>query len=354
MPVQGLPPNHGSLQNQKSTKQDKALIEIHKISTPLTELLGIQYPIIQAPMFLVSNIQMVVEATKSGITGAIPALNYRTDKEFRNALAELREKCEGPFGINLIANKSNIKLKEQLKSCLDFKVNFVITSLGNPNEIIQKCHEKDMKVFCDVVDEVYGKKVSDLKPDALIAVNKEAGGHAGKLSSQELIKRLREVSELPVISAGGVGNGAQLLEKIKEGACGISMGSPFIATEESPVSIEYKEACINYRAKDIVMSTKLSGTPCTVINTPYVQKTGTNQSALEAFLNKHRTFKKLAKMITFYKGMKSIKKAAFTSTYRTVWCAGPSIEYVTEILPVKKVVENLLLEYQEATNLIEK
>lgn len=323
---------------------------ISDIKTPLTKLLGIQSPIIMAPMFLVSNVRMVVEATKSGITGAIPALNYRNDKEFRNALEELKDKSVGPFGINLIVNKSNIRLKEQLNSCLDYKVDYVITSLGNPSEIIKKCHEVGIRVFCDVVDEVQGEKVSILKPDALIAVNKEAGGHAGKLSSLELINRLNTISDLPIISAGGVGNGKQLLEKLDEGACGISIGSPFIATEESPVSQEYKQACVQYSAKDIVMTTKLSGTPCTVINTPFVQESGTRQNVLQAFLNKHRRFKKLAKMITFYKGMKSLKKAAFSSTYKSIWCAGPSIEYVKEILPVRMVVNNLLHEYEKTNS----
>ncbi len=118
------------------------MLTIPDIKTPLTELLGVQYPIILAPMYLISNVRMIVEATKSGITGAIPVLNYRTDKELRKALEELKEKSKGPFGINLIANKSNIRLKEQLSSCLDYNVDFVITSLGNPSQIIQKCHEK--------------------------------------------------------------------------------------------------------------------------------------------------------------------------------------------------------------------
>ncbi|MCG8306436.1 MAG: nitronate monooxygenase [Cytophagales bacterium] len=316
------------------------------IKTRLTNLLGIQYPLILAPMFLVSDIKMVLAAARAGITGAIPALNYRTDRKFRNALAELKEKSVGPFGINLIANKSNIKLKEQLKSCLEYQVDYVITSLGNPAEIIKMCHEKGILVFCDVIDEVYGEKVSGFDPDGLIAVNKDAGGHAGKLSSGELIYRLRNVTDLPIISAGGVGTGTQLLEKLNEGACGISIGSPFIATAESPVSDEYKNACVMYSAKDIVMTTRLSGTPCTVINTPFVQKHGTKQNMLEAFLNKNRRLKKYAKMITFYKGMKSIRKAAFGHTYKEVWCAGPSIEYVKEILPVKNVIENIIREYK--------
>ena len=295
-------------------------------------------------MFLVSNTQMVVAATEAGITAAIPAMNYRTNREFRISLAELKEKAQGPVGINLIANKSNIRLQEQLQSCLDFQIDYVITSLGNPAEIIRKCHEKGILVFCDVVDEEYGKKVSDLGADGIIAVNKDAGGHAGKLDSRELISRLRNISDLPIISAGGVGTGSQLLEKIKQGASGVSVGSVFIATSESPVSDEYKNACVKYSAKDIVMSTKLSGTPCTVINTPYVQKTGTKQNMLEAILNKNKRLKKYAKMITFFRGMKSIKKAAFSHTYKEVWCAGPTIEYVKEVLPVKNVIQRIIQE----------
>ncbi len=317
-----------------------------EIHTALTRMLGIRHPIIMAPMFLVSDENMVIEATKNGITGAIPALNYRTDKDFRKALEKLQQECEGPFGINLIANKSNFRLKEQLQSCLDYKVDFIITSLGNPQHIIDQCHQKDIKVFCDVIDEKYGKKVIHYEPDALIAVNKDAGGHAGYLPAGELVRRLKAITDIPVITAGGVGNGRQLYQKLQERACGVSMGSIFIATEESPVSKEYKEACVHYGAKDIVMTTKLSGTPCTVINTPYVQKTGTKQNPIEAFLNKNRRMKKIAKSITFYKGMKLLKKAAFTTTYQSVWCAGPSIEYVHAIKPVKVVVQELIEQYQ--------
>ncbi|NJN27890.1 MAG: nitronate monooxygenase [Cyclobacteriaceae bacterium] len=311
-------------------------------------MLGIRYPVILAPMFLVSNVDMIVAAIHAGFTGAIPALNYKSDREFRDAMDELRQKSSGSFGINLIANKSNIKLNEQLRVCLDYKVDFVITSLGNPAQIIEKCHEKGIRVFCDVVDERYGEKVASLKPDGLIAVNKDAGGHAGKLSSLELIEKLRKVTELPIISAGGVGHGAQLYEKLQQGAVGISMGSPFIASVESPVSKEYKEACVQYSAKDITMTTKLSGTPCTVINTPYVQKTGTKQNVVEAFLSKNRRFKKLFKMLIYHYGMKSLRKSAFGTTYQNVWCAGPSIDHVKDILPISSIIENLVSEYHKA------
>jgi nitronate monooxygenase len=204
-----------------------------------------------------------------------------------------------------------------------------------------------MKVFCDVTEETYAEKVTKLGADALIAVNNRAGGHAGKLPPETLIPLLKNHSDLPVISAGGVGDGQGLHEMLTLGACGISMGSPFIASSEAPVTEAYKEACVTYGADDIVMTDKLSGTPCTVINTPYVREIGTNQSWLESVLNKNRTLKKYAKMLTFYKGMKSLEKAAFGATYKTMWCAGPSIEHVREVRPVKEIVGALISEYDQ-------
>ncbi len=316
-----------------------------RIDTELTKMLGIRYPIIMAPMFLVSNAAMTIAAIEAGITGAIPALNYRTDKELRAAILEIKEKAKGPMGINLIVNKSNIRMAEQLKTCVELGVDFIITSLGSPKTVIEACKPKGIKVFCDVVDVEYALKVQELGADAVIAVNSEAGGHAGPMSFKELIPLLVEKCTIPVISAGGVGTGQQFREKIELGACGISMGSPFIATVEAGVSQEYKQAIVDYGASDIVMTTKLSGTPCTVINTPYVQEIGTKQTWLERILNKNKSLKKYAKMLTFYKGMKSLEKAAFGATYKTVWCAGPSIEYVKAIRPVKEIVDELISDY---------
>ncbi len=318
---------------------------MNRIDTELSRMLGIRYPIIMAPMFLVSNARMTIEGIKAGITGAIPALNYRDDKSFRLALDEIRRECDGPVGINLIVNKSNIKMKEQLQTCLDYRVEYIITSLGSPQLVIDACKPKGIKVFCDVIDEQFAKKVEAMGADAIIAVNKEAGGHAGPTSASVLVPQLVKACKIPIISAGGVGKGDQLIEKLEWGACGVSIGSPFIASNEAEVSMEYKQAIVDYGAKDIVMTTKISGSPCTVINTPYVQQIGTKQNWLESFLNKNRTLKKYAKMLTFYKGMKALENAAFGATYKTVWCAGPSIEYVHAIRPVKEIVDTLIQEY---------
>jgi nitronate monooxygenase len=144
-----------------------------------------------------------------------------------------------------------------------------------------------------------------------------------------------------VISAGGVGNHEGVQKMLALGACGVSVGSPFIATVESPVSAEYKQACIDFGAGDIVMTTRLSGTPCTVINTPYVKEIGTELSWMEKVLLKNKSLKKFAKMLTSYKGMKALEKAAFSATYKTLWCAGPSISYTKKVETVGDVVKRL-------------
>ncbi len=312
----------------------------NSFSTSISEMLGIQYPIIMAPMFLVSNTNMVKAAIDAGITGAIPAMNYRSIQELELAIKELKD-YGGPFGINLIVNKSNFNYKEQLAVCCKYKVDFIITSLGSPEETIKAAHKKGIKVFCDVTDAHYAKKVVDLGADALIAVNNIAGGHLGKLSPEEFIPALKREFNLPVISAGGVGSYNGVRHMLDLGADGLSIGSVFIASHECGVSEEYKNAIVAYGAKDIVTTEKLSGSPCTVINTPYVQQTGTKRNWLETLLTKNRSLKKWIKALTFIKGMKSLQKAAFSTTYQTVWCAGQSIEHVHEIKSVKQIVEQL-------------
>lgn len=311
----------------------------------LTALLNINKPLIIAPMFLVSNTKMVIEAMNSGVAGCIPALNYRTLEELRESILELKAaKVQGgSFGYNLIVNKSNIKYKDQLAVLCTEKVDFIITSLGSPEETIREAHKVGIKVFCDVTDLAFAKKVESLGADALIAVNNVAGGHRGNLGPEELIKELDSKTTLPVISAGGVSTKADLDTILGYGAVGVSVGSPFIASFESSVSQEYKQACVDYGAKDIVLTEKISGTPCTVINTPYVQKVGTKQSWLEKSLSKNKTLKKWVKMIRYLLGSNAVTKAATEVTYKTVWVAGPTIENTKSIQPVAKIIDTITL-----------
>jgi nitronate monooxygenase len=310
----------------------------------LQELLKIEHPIIMAPMFLVSNVPMSIEGMKQGIATCIPALNYRTLDDLRTACKELKaaKTTNGAFGFNLIVNKSNPKFKGQLEVICEEGADFIITSLGSPQSTIKAAHNVGIKVFCDVVDLAMSKKVESLGGDAIIAVNNQAGGHRGDLSPEQLIKEINKNCSLPVISAGGVGCKADIDEMISYGAIGVSVGSPFIASEEASVSQEYKQACVDYGEEDIIMTERISGTPCTVIKTPYVEKIGTKNSWLESVLNKNKSLKKWVKMIRFTIGMKAVANAANKATYKTVWVAGPSIEYTKAILPVKAIINKLV------------
>jgi nitronate monooxygenase len=318
------------------------------MKTALTDLLEIELPIIMAPMFLVTNVEMIVAAGDSGMAGCIPALNFRTIEDLEKGIKEIKSRSNKPFGVNLIVNKSNVLAKKQLHKCLDLGVNFFITSLGSPEEVIRESKKLGIKVFCDVIEETYAKKVEDLGADGIIAVNSGAGGHLGNIPASVLVPALKQKCKIPVISAGGVGTGSGILSMLALGADGLSMGSPFIATTESGVSDDYKQACVDYDAEDIVVTTKLSGSRCTVINTPYVKKIGTDQNVVESLLNKNKQIKKYAKMLTYYKGMKAIEKAAFGATYKTVWCAGSSIEFTRKIEPIQVIVDRLKSEMKTA------
>ena len=316
----------------------------------LDKLLGIDYPIIVAPMFLISNTKMVKAALQNGVSAAFPALNYRTDQELRAAILDIKSSSPKPFGVNLIVNKSNPKYIGQLDTLMELKIDYIITSLGNPKETIEKCRPLGIKVFCDVVDLEYAKKVEDLGADAIIAVNSRAGGHAGNIPPEELLTLLNRHCTIPIISAGGIAHGKDLKQAMEWGAAGASVGTIFIACDEADISPEYKQAMVDYGEKDIVRTNKLSGSALTVINTPYVQQLGTKANLLEWILNNNKTLKKYAKMLIAFRGMKAVEKAAFSATYKTVWCAGPAIEHVKKIMPIGEIIRKLTREFDEARN----
>jgi len=312
------------------------------MNTSLDKMLGIDYPVLMAPMFLISNEAMTIAALEAGITAAIPALNYRTIDELKAAIHSIRSKTDKPFGINLIVNKSNPKYKSQLAAVVAAKVDFIITSLGSPKEVIDACKPAGIKVFCDVVNLEYARKVEALGADGVIAVNNRAGGHSGNQSEELLIAELVNHLQIPVISAGGITSKQDVDRVIKLGAAGVSVGTVFIATQEAPVSEEYKQALVEYGEKDVVWTDKMSGSPLTVINTPYLKKVGTKASFFERLLLKNKWLKKYVKLIIALRGVNKIRKSAKGATYKTVWVAGPSIESIQGISRVKEVVKKLI------------
>ncbi|MBL8991975.1 MAG: nitronate monooxygenase [Spirochaetia bacterium] len=308
---------------------------------------------IMAPMFLVSNEAMMVSAIEHGIAGAFPTLNFRKENELAEILGRLatqksKPSSKGTYGVNLIVMKTNPMYEKHLEVCVAQKVPFYITSLGNPELVIQKAHAYGAKVFCDVTNLVHAKKCFDLKCDGFVAVGQGAGGHAGPYPLQVLVPALHaHFPGTPVIAAGGIANGAGILSALALGAAGVSVGTRFIASAEAQVSGEYKKAIVNSGMDDIVMTDRLSGTPSSIINTPYAQKIGLKQNWLERLLSTNATTKKFFKMLVQIRGMKKLEESIRPGNYKTLWCAGQSVELVDDILPCAEIIERMKRETSE-------
>jgi len=306
----------------------------------LSDILSIDFPLIMAPMFLVSNKEMCLAAMESGIAASFPSLNYRKNSELEQMLDDLNAFKDsisgGTYGINLIVQETNPLYHKHLEICIAKKVPFYITSLGNPKEVIEKAHAYGAKVFCDVTNFKHAKKCASLGCDGFIAVTQGAGGHAGPNPIHLLVPSLKkQFPDIPLIAAGGIATGQGLLASMVLGACGASVGTRFIACTEASVSDEYKNSIVESGMEDVVLSEKLSGTPCNIINTPYAKKIGYRQNAFERWLNKSKTFKKYFKMLVQVRGMQKLESSVKPGNYNNLWSAGQSVELINDIKPIK-------------------
>jgi nitronate monooxygenase len=317
-----------------------------KIQTTFTEMMKCDLPIIGAPMFLVSNVEMVVAISEAGGVGSFPALNYRPIEAYKSALKEMKAKTKKPIGVNIIVNKSNTRQNDDLKFALDAGVNLFITSLGSPRQVIADAHKNGAKVVCDVTNLDHAKKVQDMGADGVIAVSSGAGGHAGPISPLVLIPWLQQELKIPVIAAGGIADGRSMAAALTLGAAAVSVGTRFIASTEAGVEQAYKDAVVQSSPEDIVLTTRISGTPAAVINTPYVQKMGLDLPWYLKTMKNQKLTKKFVVPLIHWMGMKQLEKAAVGPTWKTVWSAGQSVGLVHEILGCQEIVDKMLREYQ--------
>jgi nitronate monooxygenase len=325
------------------------------INNDFTKLLNLRFPVIMAPMFLVSNEAMMKSAIKNGIIGVFPSLNFRNEGQLEDTIDNLhlemlsQEGKHGNFGVNLIVQKSNPLYQKHLDICMSRKVPFYITSLGNPEEVIKRAHEYGGKVFCDVTNLTHAEKCASLGCDGFIAVGAGAGGHAGPHPNYILIPSLKKAYPgIPVIAAGGIATGEGILSMLACGASGASIGTRFIASIEAGVPDNYKKAVVQYGMSDIVMTERLSGTPCSVINTPDAKKLGLKQNWLEKLFSKNATTKKYFKMLVAVRGFKKLENAVKPGNYSNLWCAGQSVENIHDIISCEKIIANFESETGEA------
>ena len=231
-----------------------------RISTPFTDVMGIRYPIIGAPMFLVSYEELVVAVCNAGGMGMLPLPNYRTPEQLRQAMKTIRSQTDAPVGVNIHLS-GKFPWQEQLSICLDSGVKFFITSLGDPRLILDAVHERGGWVFADVVSLAQGIKAREGGVDGLVAVGAGAGGHGGQVATMVLVPYLAEKVGLPVIAAGGISTGRQMAAAVACGACAVIVGTRLVASIESRASVAYKQALIDTGPEGIVCTDRVTGNP---------------------------------------------------------------------------------------------
>lgn len=317
--------------------------------------LGLRHPLVMAPMFLVTDKKMVIEAMSAGILGCFPSLNYRNTKELEAVLEDLnayragRGSMPGSYGMNLIVQKSNPHFESHLKIAVKHKIPVIITSLGNPKSTIDAVHSYGGKVFCDVTNLAHAAKCAQSGCDGFIAVGQGAGGHAGPFPLAILIRTLKNhFPHIPVLAAGGIADGRSMYSALAAGADLAYCGTRFIASVEAPVSEEYKQAILRSHMEDIVMTERISGTPCTVINTEFAKKIGTRQNWFERWMSNNPRTKKYFKMLVQKRGFDWLEKAVKPGNYQSLWCAGQSVEMIDAIKPVGAIVDDYMSGFYKA------
>jgi nitronate monooxygenase len=326
-----------------------------EFSNAFTKALNLKHPLVMAPMFLVSNTEMIKAGIEEGILACFPSLNFRNGNQLAEVLKELnafiasRKNQPGTYGMNLIVQRSNPWAEKHLALCVEHKVPVVITSLGKPEETIRQVHSYGGKVFCDVTNIEHAKKCTDAGCDGFVAVGQGAGGHAGPYPLIILIETL--LNHFPgkfVLAAGGIANGRALLGTLAAGASAGYCGTRFIASTESPVSMEYKKSIVDSQMTDIVLTTRISGTPCTIINTEFAKKIGTQQNLVERMLSNNPRTKKFFKMLVQKRGFNWLEDAVKPGNYNNLWCAGQTVELIDEIKPVREIITGMIAEMHRA------
>ena len=239
---------------------------------PIPDILKdrLSVPAVGAPLFIISNPDLVLAQCKAGVVGSFPALNARPEAQLDEWLAQITEELDSyqkanpdkkvaPFAVNQIVHTSNNRLEHDLQMCVKYKVPIVITSLGAIPEVNDAVHSYGGIVLHDIINNRHANSAIRKGADGLIAVAAGAGGHAGTLSPFALIQEIREWFDGPLLLSGSIANGGAILAAQAMGADLAYIGSPFIATDEARASDEYKQAIADYSAKDIVYTNLFTG-----------------------------------------------------------------------------------------------
>lgn len=315
-------------------------------SEQLTTQLGIDVPVICGPMYPGSNPELVAAVSEAGGMGVVQPISlthiYRHD--FRAGLRLIKSLTDKPFGVNFTLMDGVTVYEERNRQWMNIAieegVRFFLTSLGNPGPVVKAAREHGIIVYHDVTTRAFSDKALDAGVDGLNCVNKRAGGQTGQLSPEEMLEALADV-KVPLVCAGGVGNGADFKRMLDAGYAGAQLGTRFLATTECKVPDDYKQAIVDHGEADIVWTNKLAGTFSSVIRTPDIEKLGLRAGPFTSWLLKNRKTKKLTRMMLLLRSSERYRKVALDPAYAQYWQAGKGIGGINAIEPAGDVVRSL-------------
>ncbi len=302
----------------------------------ITQLFGIQYPIIQAGMIWASGWRLASEVSKAGGLGMIGAGSMYPDV-LRDHIQKCKKATSKPFAVNVPLLYPD--LEKHIQIIIEEKVPVVFTSAGNPKIWTSVLKEQGIKVVHVVSSSKFALKAQEAGCDAVVAEGFEAGGHNGReeTTTLVLIPAVVHAVTIPVIAAGGIATGRQMFAAMSLGAEGVQLGTRFVASEEASSHINFKQAVINAAEGDTQLSLKKL-TPVRLLKNKFflqvqeAEKRGASEDELKELLGRSRAKKGM------YEGNLEDGELEI----------GQVSALLDDILPAKNIVENIWKEFQEA------
>ena len=307
---------------------------------PLPEALrrNLVLPAIGAPMFIVSNPDLVIAQCRAGIIGAFPALNARPAEQLDDWLTRIEtaladDPQAAPCAVNQIIHPSNTRLEQDLATCARHAVPLIITSLHAPDAVVKAVHAWGGRVFHDAISVRHAEKALEAGVDGLILVCAGAGGHGGTLSPFALVGEVRRFYDGPIALSGAIAHGGAILAAQALGADLAYIGTRFIATTEANADPAYKQALLDATAADIVYTPYFTG----------VQGNYLKQSIVAAGLDPAHLPVRDKQAMNFGGAAAEGPKA-----WRDIWGAGQGVGAIDAVQPAAAVIARLKIEYDAA------
>lgn len=298
----------------------------------INKLLGIKYPILQGGMANISNGEFASAISNAGALGTI-ATGGMDSKTLVEQIRVCKSKTDKPFAVNLMLLHPQIDEFAQI--VIDENVPVVTTGAGNPSKYMKIWKEADIKVIPVVPNLTLAKRVESNGADAIIAEGNESGGHIGPMTTMTILGEIVGNVDIPVIAAGGVCNGRQMLATEVLGASGVQMGTIFLASDECPIHENYKNSIIKASSNQVTVTGYSISMPVRLIKNEMsrkyleLERKGTDKMELEKYT------------------LGSLKKAVLDGDVKTgSVMAGLVVGQIKEIRPVKQIIESIIAEYK--------